>query len=170
MERVAIDYIERLTPYRWGNDMIIVIIDCFSRFVILCAVQSTKAKVFVDTFIKWISVFSEPKEVLSDQGSQFLSDIVQQLYDLTKIKCVVTTPNSKQENAIVERANREVMRHLRSIDYDNRFINEWSLHLPFAQRIMNSMIHSSTGVKPCQIVFGREFLKSSSVQQFSRWR
>ena len=65
--------------------------------------------------------------------------------------------NSKQENAIVERANREVMRHLRSIVYDNRVINEWSLHLPFAQRIMNSMIHSSTGVKPCQIVFGREF-------------
>ena len=31
------------------------------------------------------------------------------------------------------------------------------MHLPFAQRKMNSMLHSSTGVKPSQIVFGREF-------------
>jgi len=157
MERVAVDYIEKLTPDRWGNDMIIVIIDCFSRFVMLYAVQSTKAKVFVDTFIKWISVFTEPKEVLSDQESQFLSNLVRELYELTNIKCVFTTPNSKQEKAIVERANREVMRHLRSIVYDERVIKEWSLHLPFSQRIMNSMIHSSTGVKPCQIFFGREF-------------
>jgi len=128
MERVAVDYIEKLTPDRWGNDMIIVMIDCFSRFVFLYAVQSTKAKVFADTFIKWISVFSEPKEVLSDQGSQFLSDLVRKVYELTGVKCVFTTPNSKQENAIVERANREVMRHLRGIVYDKRVINEWSLH------------------------------------------
>jgi len=49
------------------------------------------------------------------------------------------------------------MRHLRGIIYDDRVIREWSMYLPFAQRIMNSMYHSSTGVKPCQIVFGREF-------------
>jgi hypothetical protein len=49
------------------------------------------------------------------------------------------------------------MRHLRGIVYDERVIKEWSLHLPFAQRIMNSMVHSSTGVKPCQIIFGRDF-------------
>jgi len=82
---------------------------------------------------------------------------VQQFYELTKIRCVFTIPNSKQENAIVERANREVMRHLRAIVYDERVLREWSSHVPFAQRIMNSMVHSSTGLKPCEIVFGREF-------------
>ena len=157
MKRVAIDYIEKLTADRWGNDMIVVIIDCFSRFIVLYAVQSTRAKIFVDTFVKWISIFGQPAEVLSDQGSQFLSDIVQQLYDLTRVKSIITTPNSKQENAIVERANREVMRHLRGIVYDERVLREWSLHLGFVQRIMNSMVHSSTGLKPCQIVFGKDF-------------
>ena len=117
--------------------MIIVIIDCFSRFVVLYAVQSTRARVFVDTFIKWISLFGEPEEILSDQGSQFMSNLVQEFYELTKSKSVITTSNSKQENAIVERSNREVMRHLRGIIYDERVIKEWSLHLPFAQR-MNS--------------------------------
>jgi len=96
MQCVAIDYIEKLTPDRWGNDMIIVIIDFFSRFVVLYAVQSTRAKIFVDTFIKWIALFGEPEEVLSDQGSQFLSNLVQGFYEATNTKCIITTPNSKQ--------------------------------------------------------------------------
>ena len=86
-----------------------------------------------------------------------MSNLAQELFTLTNSVSIYTTPNSKQENAIVERANREVMRHLRGIIYDERVINEWSIYLPFTQRIMNSMIHSSTGLKPCVIVFGREF-------------
>ena len=61
---------------------------------------------------------------------------------------IYTTANSKQENAIVERANRETMRHLRNIVMDKRAIDEWSREVPLVQRIMNSMVHSSTGVRP----------------------
>ncbi len=71
--------------------------------MVLYAVQSTRAKVFVDTFIKWVSLFGDPEEVLSDQGSQFVSTMVQEFYEITKTKSIITTPNSKQENAIVER-------------------------------------------------------------------
>jgi transposase InsO family protein len=104
MQRVAIDYIEKLTTDRWGNDMIVVIIDCFSRFTVLYAVQSTRARVFVDIFIKWISLFGEPEEILSDQGSQFMSNLVQEFHELTGSKKFITIANSKQENAIFERA------------------------------------------------------------------
>ena len=61
---------------------------------------------------------------------------------------------SKQENAIVERANKEVMRHLRAIVFDTRLKNEWSLVLPLVQRIMNASTHESIGVSPAQLVFG----------------
>ncbi len=69
MNRIAIDYIESLRADGKGNDMIIVIIDCFSRWVSLTAVQSKR---------------------------------------------------------------------------------------PFVIRIMNTMVHSSTGVKPCTIVLSTE--------------
>jgi len=51
MERVAIDYIESLPKDRNGNDMIIVIVDCFSRFIILYPVQSTKSFIFQEVFM-----------------------------------------------------------------------------------------------------------------------
>ena len=50
MKRIAIDYIESLTEDENGNDMIIVFIDCFSRFIMLYPVKSTKAKVFFIAF------------------------------------------------------------------------------------------------------------------------
>jgi len=157
MRRIAIDYIENLKPDERGNDMIVVIIDCFSRWVSLTPVQSKGATVFADAYIAWLGLcFGEPEEILTDRGAQFTSRLAEMLISLTGGKLIFTTAGSKQENAIVERANREVMRHLRNIVMDMRAMDEWTRHVPFVGRIMNTMIHSSTGVKPCSIVLSEE--------------
>ena len=36
---------------------------------------------------------------------------------------------------------------------DKRAIDEWTKNVPLVQRIMNSMVHSSTGVRPCSIIY-----------------
>jgi hypothetical protein len=74
---------------------------------------------------------------------------------------VFTTAGSKQENAIVERANREVMRHLRNIIMDRRAMDEWSRYLSFVQRIMNKMVHSSAGVNHYEIILSNEMSHES---------
>ena len=52
--------------------------------------------------------------------------------------CVVL--NTKEENAIVERANQEVIRHLRALLFDKRVYNKLSFEeLPQVQRIMNTV-------------------------------
>jgi hypothetical protein len=61
---------------------------------------------------------------------------------------------SKEENAIVERANKELMRHLRAIIYHKNVITDWATMLPMVQRIMNSSVNESIGVSPAQILFG----------------
>ena len=52
---------------------------------------------------------------------------------------------SKEENAIAERFNKEV------IETNKR--DAWSIFLPFAQRIRNSKVHSKIGVSPNDLVF-----------------
>ena len=162
MNRVAIDYIESLRPDDKGNDMIVVIIDCFSRWITLTAVQSKSTGAFADAYIAWLGLcFGEPAEILTDRGAQFTSLLTEQLAAVTGGRMVFTTAGSKQENAIVERANREVLRHLRNIIMDRRAMDEWSRHLSFVQRIMNTMVHSSTGVKPCEIILSNEMSHES---------
>ena len=127
MNRIAIDYIESLRADGKGNDMIIVIIYCFLRWVSLTAVQSKSGGTFADAYIAWLGLcFGEPKEILTDRGAQFTSNLTEQLTAVTGGRMIFTTAGSKQENAIVERANREVIRHLRNVIMDRRAMDEWS--------------------------------------------
>jgi hypothetical protein len=62
---------------------------------------------------------------------------------------------SKQENAIIERANKEFNRHIRAIIFERREVKDiWSDMVPLVQRIMNSEIVESIGVSPAQLLFG----------------
>ena len=66
----------------------------------------------------------------------------------------IATAYRKEENPIVERANKEVMRHLKNMIFDNSVINTWSIYLPLVRRIMNSSVHASTGFTPASLMFG----------------
>jgi hypothetical protein len=61
---------------------------------------------------------------------------------------------SKEENGLVERANKEVNRYLRDLIYDLRVDATWSDYLPMIQRILNSTVNKSTGLTPAEIIFG----------------
>jgi hypothetical protein len=63
-------------------------------------------------------------------------------------------PYSSEENALVERANKEVVRHLRTIFFDKKIVDDWGWLYPLAERIMNSTVNESLNVSPSQIMFG----------------
>lgn len=54
----------------------------------------------------------------------------------------------------MERANREVDRHLHALVFDSTSTSDLKLKLPFVQRIMNTTPNSITKIKPAQILFG----------------
>ncbi len=63
---------------------------------------------------------------------------------------------SKEHNSIVERANKEVMRHLTAIIFDKRVNSAWSSeYLPLVQRIMNAKVHDTISVSPAKLLFGK---------------
>ena len=57
-------------------------------------------------------------------------------------------PGSHEENGIAEIANQEVLSHLRTIVYDKCLRDEWSIALPFVQRIIHAERHSAIKVAP----------------------
>ena len=50
--------------------------------------------------------FTAPLELVTDFGSQFVNDLLTHFHQETGIKHHTTTPYSKEENGIVERANK----------------------------------------------------------------
>jgi Chromo (CHRromatin Organisation MOdifier) domain len=93
--------------------------------------------------------------IMSDNGSQFVNETCTCLLRLLGTEKRVTSPYSHEQNAIVERVNREFGRHLRALLFDQKVVEIWSFKfLPIIQRVYNNSVHSSTGVSPAQMLFG----------------
>jgi hypothetical protein len=103
----------------------------------------------------FLADFTVPDQIVSDRGTQFVNALVAEYCKLAGIKHITTMAYSKEENALVERANKEVMRHLRAFIYDRRIREHWYKYLPFVARIINTSIHATTGVSPSALIFGR---------------
>ena len=67
---------------------------------------------------------------------------------------ITTLAYSKEENAIVERVNKESMRHIRNLIFEYKDTNKWRSFSKMVMRILNATVHESIGVSPSQILFG----------------
>ena len=153
-ERANIDTIGPLPVDEFGNKFIIVIIDCFSRFVMLYQAKDCKASSAADALLHCIGMFGAPAKLLSDNGSQYVNKIVNELLHIVGTEHQLTMAYSHEENGIVERANKEIMRHLRALVFHQNVITRWSQSLPLVQRIFNADTKEALGVSPAQIIFG----------------
>ena len=153
MERVNMDTIGPLPPDEQGNEYILVIIDCFSRWVQMYPTRTTEAREAARHLLTWISNYSAPCEILSDRGSQFVNEVIDDTLTLVGTTRLLSLAYSHEENGLVERANQTVMRHLRTICADRKINDRWSESLPLVQRIMNATPHTSTGVAPFRLLY-----------------
>jgi hypothetical protein len=157
MEVLNIDTIGPVGRDSADNCYILVIIDCFSRFVELYPVSDTSAIPCAGALLSYVCRYGIPMTIRSDRGTQFVNDIIiSQLLSLLQIDYELSLAYSKEQNAIVERANKEVMRHLTAIIFDRRVSEVWSSeYLPLVQRIMYAKVHDIISVSPAELVFGK---------------
>ena len=106
--------------------------------------------------LNWfVARYGVPDEIVTDNGGQFINNHLKYLMELMQVQHIKITPYSHEENGIVARVNKEVMRHLRNIIFNVKVLDNWAAYLPFAERIINSSKHSDTGRSPAELVFGQ---------------
>ena len=154
MERLSVDTIGPLEKDELGNCYIIVTIDCFTRWVELHSAPDATAKSAARALLAHIGRFGQPHQLISDNGPQFVNETIQALCDLIGTEHILTVPYSHEGNAIVERVNKEIMRHLRALVFDKKTYKFWSDNLPIVQRIINTSVHESLGISPAQLLLG----------------
>jgi hypothetical protein len=155
-ECVYIDYIEKLLPDEAGNDHIIVMIDAFSRWVELYPVKGNTSENTAQALLKYFARFGRVStmQLVSDNGQTLVANIIKEVAVLMGLNHTTTMAYSKEENAMVERVNKEVVRHLKNMIFDKDVLKKWSVYLPLVQRIINVSKHSAIGVSPAQILHG----------------
>jgi transposase InsO family protein len=146
------------------NEYILVIIDDFSRWVELFPTKSTTAVETASIILNHIGRFGSPEVIHTDQGPVFHNELVQELLRLGAIENSFATAYSSEENGIVERANQEVMRHLRALLFDSRVHDKWSFEqLPLVQRIMNTVEKTSSEVTPADLLLSHSIRLTSHI-------
>ena len=91
------------------------------------------------------------RELQSDRGQR---QTVEELLKYLGIKHRYTPPYRPQANGTVERANAEVLRHLKAIIFDSRVKDRWSVVLPLVKRVLDTTVHSATGQMPLRMLYG----------------
>jgi hypothetical protein len=105
---------------------------------------------------RYVCRYGTPMTIRSKRGTLFVNGIIKELLDLLQVEHEVSLAYSKEQNAIVERANREVMRHLTTTIFDKWVSETWSTDcLPLVQRIMSPKVHDTIGVSPAELLFGQ---------------
>ena len=85
-------------------------------------VKDTTAKVCVEAVLQHVGTFGTPSQILTDNGTQFFNELVEELFKVLGVQHMTILAYSKEENAIEERDNKEVNRHLRNIVFKNNEI------------------------------------------------
>ena len=154
MERMALDSIGPLEPSADGYQYILVLIDCFTRWVELYALKDLTAIATAKVLLQHFGRFGNASQIIHDNGSQFENETIEEIIRLTGIEAIPILAYSSEENSIVERANKEVMRHLRAVIFDKNLIKKWEEYLPIVQRIINATTNESNSVSADQLLFG----------------
>ena len=145
-----------MSQYRLPDQgYILVIVDTFTRWVELCHTTDATALSAAECLLKHFGRFGAPHQLRSDNGPHFIAEINREFLLLVGVIHCLTLAYSKEENAIVERYNKEINRHLRALTFENLSLTDYKKSLPFVQRILNSNHGDSLKISASQMLFSQ---------------
>ena len=98
---------------RSGKKYILVICDYATRYPEAVALKSIEAECIAEELMKLFTRVGVPQEILTDQGSNFTSQLLAELYRLLHIRPIKTSPYHPQTDGLVERFNQTLKAMLR---------------------------------------------------------
>ena len=151
-ERVSVDFLGPLKRTKRGNRFVLLFVDHATRYAEAVAMRTMTAKRVAEELLKIFARLGIPQQVLSDQGSNFMSKMLEQLYKMLGIERLHTTPYHPQANGLTERMVGVVKQMLVKCAEDSC----WDDLLPHVMFAYREVPQSSTGFSPFELLYGRE--------------
>lgn len=153
-ERLGMDVVGPVEKSCAGNRFLLVITDYATRYPEVFPLKSVKAKYVATCLVQFFSRVGLPAEILTDQGTNFMSNLLKQVYQLLGIKSLRTTPYHPQTDGLTERFNQTLKQMLRKfVGETGRDWDQWLPYLLFAYR---EVPQASTGFSPFELLYGHE--------------
>src|SRR5882672_7827769 len=152
-DHIVIDLAGPFTTSTDKQHWLLVMIDIHSGFVLLRTLTDKSSAEVAQSLLKIFFDFGFPKIIQSDNGTEFVNQIIKYITKNANIDHRLITPYHPQANGSAERtvqtAKRLIFKLIKSIK------EEWSLFVPFAQYCINQKISKRTKSTPFSLMFGR---------------
>jgi hypothetical protein len=154
-EKFSLDIVGPLTPTLEGNKYLLTFQDELSKYTIAIPIQQQDAETVAKFFVEEVVLkFGIPQTILTDQGSNFLSELFTNICKLLKIKKIKTTAYHPQTNGALERTHRVLVEYLRCFILEDQ--TNWDKWISYATFVFNTTPHTATGFTPHELMFGRK--------------
>ena len=153
--RIAIDLIGPIhPPTEEGHRFVLTVVDYATRYPEAVALKRIDTETVAEALIEIYSRVGVPREVLSDQGKQFTSDLMKEVSRLLSVKQLTTTPYHPSCNGLVERFNGTLKAMLRKCCEEQP--KQWNRFIPALLFAYRDTVQDSTGYSPFQLLYGRQ--------------
>lgn len=159
---ISIDLIGPLPTSRKLNKYIFVITCCFSKYCLIYPVRRATSAIIKHILENLVFMtYGIPETVILDNGPQFTSQEITDLFRTYNIPKIHYTPKYCPQVNTVERYNKTIMTAIASFVGDDH--RNWDLNIHKVQFAINSSVNESTRYTPAFLVFGREPVTCGSI-------
>ena len=152
--RIAMDIVGPLPRSRSGNRYVLVVCDYGTKYPEAVPLKSIDAEAVAEELMVIFSRVGIPREILTDQGSNFQAQLLRELYCLLHIDALRTSPYHPQSGGLVERFNQTLKGMLRKAPYQEG--KDWDRLIPFLLFAYREVPQESTGFSPFELLYGRD--------------
>ena len=154
-EKCCMDIVVPLTVTTECHKYILTFQDELSKYTVAVPILRHDAETIARIFVEEIVLkFGILQVILTDQGSNFLSDLFTNVCKLLKIKKLKTTAYHTQTNGALERTHRLLVDYLRCYILEDQ--SDWDKWVPYATFVFNTTPHTSTGFTTNKLLFVRK--------------
>ncbi len=168
-ERIAMDIMGPLPESSRGHKYILVIMEYATKYVIATPMKDITSATVIKKLIKHV-ILKEgiPSVILTDRGTNFLSDDMKELGRQLGLKQVRTTAYHPQTDGLVENFNKTLADMLTA--HVQREPQNWDIHLDYCISCYNQTVHISTKETPFFLIKGRDPLEPTDLRPPMRYR
>ena len=150
--RVLVDCVGPLPRTRSGNQYLLTIMCTSTRFPEAIPLRNIKAKSIVKALTKFFSFVGAPKAIQSDQGSNFMSGLFQQVMHELGIRQYRSTAYHPESQGALERFHQTLKTMLKTYCY--QYEKDWDEGVHLVLFAAREAVQESLGFSPFELVFG----------------
>ena len=142
MECLQIYHSEVLPLTENENRYILMIIDCFTKFVKLYPVKTMENREVINCLLDWFATFGVARMIVTDNKLSFIPELTEQMTNMFKVKKILTGSHCHWEAELIESISKRIKLAFETSLTES---TKWDTIIPMIEMSLRSNPNEATG-------------------------